>query len=147
MRFTEEYIIQRLEEHEECMVIQSAAGCYPAGAKALWPDIVQSRFDVYGRHAARPVRVRPTAVQLSKSQECLVWIMRLGAHCRNGKIKQVDACKAVTQWHLYKRDDDGQIYRAHKSWRQLAQTLGCSDKTAKNRYRDGIRILTRILNG
>jgi len=146
---TEEYVIEELDSAGRTAALERVGGLRPRGHMAFWPEIVREKF--VDHVDAEPAWILPAPKAISQNRKAHDWMIVLAKYCHQKNMLYV--VEVVWKRHEHKRcAATGKLYpkyghKGEKSWRALGRELGCHDATAKSWYEDGIRILTRILNG
>src|ERR1700691_717930 len=148
------YVITCLEDAGATQIAMRVPGCYPAGYKSNWPDIVREFCDFVGGGSAsgwaleelRPAV--PSAAAITRMDEVFGWVaaaIPLQPAPRGSASKWSDsllrrvvlfraAVHPITGIHL-------------RSWRHVARILGSNHNTVKIWHSAGIDMIVKHVNG
>ncbi len=140
-------VIRRLEDAGRTLQMLPADGM-PAGAKAAWPDVLQSFWDIAGKADEGTVEDRLTHLAMVRNAT------RLGAS--SAAIGRLDE---VLGWLLGVRKLQRIVLFARmlnhpisekplQSWAKIAKTLGVSKSSVQRWHAKGVQeILNRLAGG
>ncbi len=124
--YTAEYVESWLEEAGGTIMMMDARGCFPAGHRSFWPDILREFSDLVGVHPEPELpRLRPTAAQITRAEEALQWLL----YIQNIRNRRIVAARMLV------RPETG---RHVFSWRKLGEKFRASHDAAQRWYRDGL---------
>lgn len=139
--YTEPFVRARLEDAGRTLMMLPSSGLWPMGYASTWPEVKREWQDMIGCNLDNtPAKIRPTMQQMNDLEEVLGWLVNLGKYCR--RKDSIRIAKAVGYGMLRRPDTDRRVF----SWEAIADMLKTNRKYAKNWYKDGILITTRILN-
>lgn len=105
----------------------------PRGYGSSWPDVVRSAFTAYGPEAAGPMRIVPSAAQISRMEECIDWLRLVDGE--DARIIWLKAEGVKWKFICYRAGKTRQT--AWRHWVAALQTivnrLNASEKKAKGK--------------
>lgn len=135
------YAAAVMESAGQTLSMLHVPGCWPAGFRSCMPDYMQEFSDLIGVSIEpTPAKMQATIKQVNELETAFGWMVSLGSYCRGRQTLYVAKTVAMA---FPRHPDTG---RQKISWRKMSARFGCSDKTVKSWYEDGIKIIVRLHN-
>ena len=126
-------IIERLEQAGATLMALPDRG-HATGMRCGWPEVVRDMMDAYGWTEAAPVRLKPSAADITAMDEALRWILLIPSD--RYVIRRIVGLRMLvrplTGRHVW-------------SLRKIARVIGANHKAVERWHDDGITIIRRAL--